>query len=329
MYAKWKRAVVLGIACAAGWATSDAVAADPAVEQRSSAETVIFVRSTPSAAEVRLDGKPLGQTDGLFKANPGAHKLTIELPGFQAYEQSVTVRTGKVTRVEVVLSPVVGPNVAKSAAPPATATTAKPTPPPDFDVLLNAGQRAYRDWTESYFAAMLDSSPWQNLPPAHHLGSEKWCLNALDSNDQATRIKGITGLIGLKTKTATAALLKIAAERREKDNRDRWMAVRALGLIGDKTAIAPLVDLTYHYNQNTRFWAQISLVRLTHQNFGRNVDAWKKWWQTQGGQPPIDGNIVWTKNAQYSDRRWQDERDRQFIESQKKGASTARKTAIR
>ena len=52
-----------------------------------------------------------------------------------------------------------------------------------------------------------------------------------------------------------------------------------LGLIGDKAAVPGLIDLVYHPNQNTRFWAQISLVRLTGKNFGRDADAWRRWWR--------------------------------------------------
>jgi len=49
-------------------------------------------------------------------------------------------------------------------------------------------------------------------------------------------------------------LLAIATDRVDKDNRDRWMAILALGQFGD-TSIAPeLVPLVYHGNVNTRWW---------------------------------------------------------------------------
>ena len=54
---------------------------------------------------------------------------------------------------------------------------------------------------------------------------------------------------------------------------DRHTACRALGMLGDSSVVPELVHLTYHYNWNTRQWAQISLVRLTGQNFGRDVAA--------------------------------------------------------
>jgi hypothetical protein len=61
------------------------------------------------------------------------------------------------------------------------------------------------------------------------------------------------------------------------------MCVRALGLIGDKAAVPDLIHLVYHGNVNTRWWAQISLVRITGQNFGGDWNAWGKWWNEQIG----------------------------------------------
>ena len=37
---------------------------------------------------------------------------------------------------------------------------------------------------------------------------------------------------------------------------------------------------------------KISLVRLTGQNFGSDVAAWRQWWEKQGGKPPISGETV-------------------------------------
>ena len=89
----------------------------------------------------------------------------------------------------------------------------------------------------------------------------------------------------IKSKKAVDSLLKIAADRREKDNRDRWMATRALGIVGDESVVPELIHLVYHYNQNTRFWAQISLVRLTGKNFGRDWQKWGQWWN---GTLPVE-----------------------------------------
>ena len=68
----------------------------------------------------------------------------------------------------------------------------------------------------------------------------------------------------------------------------------ALGILGDASLVPELVPLTYHYNMNTRLEAQVALVRLTGENFGRDVAAWKAWWEKQGGTPPVsDKTVAW------------------------------------
>jgi len=39
-----------------------------------------------------------------------------------------------------------------------------------------------------------------------------------------------------------------------------------------------LIPLVYHFNFNTRWEAQVSLVRLTGQNFGGDAKAWGEWY---------------------------------------------------
>jgi hypothetical protein len=65
-----------------------------------------------------------------------------------------------------------------------------------------------------------------------------------------------------------------------------------LGIIGDKASVPEMIHLLYHYNSNTRWWAQISLVRLTGTNFAKDWNAWGKWWNDQNGQPPFKPEII-------------------------------------
>ncbi len=184
------------------------------------------------------------------------------------------------------------------------------------DVKLNAAQRNYRNWTEEYFQGILDQSQWQKLPQQERNAKEEQCLKQLSSDDYMLRISAINVLAALNSKKAVPELLKIATEPVEKDNRDRWMAIRALGIIGDPSVVPELVQLTYHYNMNTRFWAQISLVRLTGENFGRDVAAWRQWWEKQDGKPPIAvEKVAWAtspKAIQWSNPEKMDEIDRQW-----------------
>jgi hypothetical protein len=124
--------------------------------------------------------------------------------------------------------------------------------------------------------------------------------------------RAIGSLGALRPPGAATTLLTIASDPREKDNRDRWLAVRSLGLLGDKRVVPELIHLLYHYNANTRWWAQISLVRLTGTNFGKDWKAWGKWWNAQGGQP------AWKSQP----RRWIEDPD--WADSAKMDASVTR-----
>ena len=95
----------------------------------------------------------------------------------------------------------------------------------------------------------------------------------------------------LKDSRLLPGLIKAAAFHREDsdyDCRPKWMAVAALGRQDDAAAVPTLVPLVDHGNKNTQMWARASLVRLTGQNFGADKQAWGKWWNDAGNQPPID-----------------------------------------
>ena len=191
---------------------------------------------------------------------------------------------------------------------------------------LNAGQRRYRDWSDEYFRDVVNPARWHGLSATEKAAAENLALGQLSSSDGQQRYEAITALAALGSRKAVPNLLQIATASRG-DGRARWMAARALGLIGDVRAVPDLVHLAYHYHATTRSWAQISLVRLTGQDFGRDVEAWKAWWEKQGGQPAISTQpIVWTTNAELADPQKQIESDRRFLENllkQRTSAETA------
>jgi hypothetical protein len=191
------------------------------------------------------------------------------------------------------------------------------------DAKLTAVQRGFRDWSEETFPA-LDAAWWQALKPEEKaVWEDKW-LNQLSSPSEKKREVAIQCLATAGCKKAVPKVLQIAAERVEKDNADRCEAIRALGILGDISLVPELVPLTYHYNMNTRLWAQVSLVRLTGENFGRDVAAWKAWWEKQGGKPPIsEETVAWATSAWMlsmlngaEDPKKQEENDLQFTTRQ-------------
>ena len=81
---------------------------------------------------------------------------------------------------------------------------------------------------------------------------------------------------------------------RDYDCRPKWMAVAALArqdLLNledpalTQQAVALLVHLTDHGNQNTRFWARAALARHLKQDLGGDKAAWNALWIEMGHDP--------------------------------------------
>jgi hypothetical protein len=186
-----------------------------------------------------------------------------------------------------------------------TAGAAAPSHPQDpisDNAVLNEQQRSVVKWTDRQFQSFFDARSFDGWSDKDRTELETRQLDALKGPHSREYYQAINTLAALRSEKAVLPLLTIAAERREKDNRDRWMAIRALGIIGNKTVVPQLIHLVYHGNVNTRWWAQVSLVLLTGVNFGNDWQAWGKYWTEQGGQPPFNPEfVVWYKDPPFSD----------------------------
>jgi hypothetical protein len=160
------------------------------------------------------------------------------------------------------------------------------------DQPLNDQQRLVLAWTDRQFASFFDGRKFDGWSEPERAELETKSLEALTGPHNGEYYQGIGTLAALRSQKAVQPLLAIAADRAEKDCRDRWMAIRALGIIEAKQVVPELIPLVYHGNLNTRWWAQISLVRLTGQNFGSDWEAWTKWWNSQNGQPPVKSETI-------------------------------------
>ncbi len=80
----------------------NSAAAPKSVTSQSDPQTLLFVQTTPAGAEVRLDGEALGKSDGLFPVKPGTYKIVVDLSGHPPREEQITVRRGRITRMELV-----------------------------------------------------------------------------------------------------------------------------------------------------------------------------------------------------------------------------------
>jgi hypothetical protein len=66
-------------------------------------DTAIEVVSSPTNAEVTLDGQKLGATDNTFTTFPGEHTLIIEKVGYEAEKRTIQVKDGQTAPVAVTL----------------------------------------------------------------------------------------------------------------------------------------------------------------------------------------------------------------------------------
>jgi len=114
---------------------------------------------------------------------------------------------------------------------------------------------------------------------------EKEWLSLFPGPRNLAHWQAIEALGTIRSQKAVKPLLDIATEMRIVDNRSRYLAVKALGRIGDKSVVPELIHLIDHYNANTRKWAQASLARLTGQYFGDAKEKWGDWWNEQGDEP--------------------------------------------
>jgi HEAT repeats len=155
---------------------------------------------------------------------------------------------------------------------------------------LNDDQRRIDEWTTRQFRTFLDNRNFSGWSKAERDALEAKTIDALNGPHSREYYQAINTLGVLRSTNGLQPLLAIATDRADKDNRDRWMAIRALGQFGDTSIVPQLIPLVYHGNVNTRWWAQISLVHLTGTNFGGDWRSWGAWWNQRGGKPAFATN---------------------------------------
>ncbi len=157
---------------------------------------------------------------------------------------------------------------------------------------LNPDQVAVLEWTDRQFRSFFDGRTFVGWDPKELARLETRLVDALKGPHNQDYFLAINTLGAMRSTNALPALRAIAYERADRNNRDRWMAIRSLGLIQCREDVPELIHMVYHGNPNTHWWAQIALVRITGQNLGSDWNAWGEWWNKQGGKPPYNPEIV-------------------------------------
>ncbi|MGA3284296.1 MAG: protein kinase [Verrucomicrobiota bacterium] len=185
---------------------------------------------------------------------------------------------------------VTGPSAPKAAV--SVPVNGQETKAESWKQLLNEDQRLVAQWTDDRFRDLFDARTFDGWSNQERANLERRSLDALKGPHMQDYDRAINTLAALHSTKALSALHEITFQRGNKDSRGRWMAVRALGIIGDQTAVPDLIHLLYYNNVNTRWWAQISLVQLTGQNFGKDWKAWGNWWNSKNGRPPFNPEVI-------------------------------------
>ncbi len=122
------------------------------------------------------------------------------------------------------------------------------------DWALNDSQRLYRDWSEDTYRNTLRVRGVNGVGSPELAVLEPQWIKQLSTYEGHDLLQPIASLAIVHSRSAVARLREIAADATPNENRVRWMAARALGLIGDQSAVPTLIPLLNHPNQNTRIW---------------------------------------------------------------------------
>ena len=120
----WVLALIALVGAAIGLnRNAPALAAGPQdVKSQSDPQTLLFVQTMPKGAEIRLEGKVLGKSNGLFVVEPGTYKIVIDLSGQEPREQQITVRQGRIARIEMTFDGAVEEQASRRLPPRVVAT---------------------------------------------------------------------------------------------------------------------------------------------------------------------------------------------------------------
>ncbi len=108
-------------------------------------------------------------------------------------------------------------------------------------------------------------------------------VKALGDDRYMVRWDSVKALGEMKASPAIPNLERIARGDRQLDV--RLAAISALGRIGGKDAIGPLIGLLGDKDENVVLACAQHLARLTSQSFGANQEKWAQWWDENRNKP--------------------------------------------
>jgi hypothetical protein len=152
-------------------------------------------------------------------------------------------------------------------------------------------------WTARGFGRSkrwLNEDAFSSLSPEEREKKVKYLIVLLNESEYGRHLlRRLAEASALKDKRLVPGLMKIAAYSRGRnyDCAPKWMAVAALARQQSDESVPLLISLVDHGNQNTRMWARAALARRSGHDFGKDKQAWAKWWEAQGNKP-IDKKLL-------------------------------------
>jgi hypothetical protein len=84
--------------------TSDKSQAGPPIESGPAAQPAsVNVKSTPSGADINVDGKFMGSTPSTIQLAPGEHQVSVEKEGLRPWQRTMTVSAGGSIMIDAML----------------------------------------------------------------------------------------------------------------------------------------------------------------------------------------------------------------------------------
>lgn len=150
--------------------------------------------------------------------------------------------------------------------------------------MLDGETRSKIEYFEKEFASWFQAEGRYEAASASEKEAmaEQWMADAR-SDDFKKRTRAIAALGNIRCNEAVGVLIDVAEEPMG-NNRPKWMAVRALGRIGNKSAVPTLIELIDYGNTNVRVYSRLGLAQITGQYLGESKDKWRAWWKEHGAK---------------------------------------------
>jgi len=110
-------------------------------------------------------------------------------------------------------------------------------------------------------------------------------IKQLKDEERNVRLDAVKALKALGEIGDKSAVKPLIAVLKDKDGLVLLYAIAALGEIGDKSAVKPLIAAMKDEDGSFRQEAGEALRKLTNQDFGEDYEKWQEWWEANKKKP--------------------------------------------